>query len=96
VARRDRPGGQATADAQLCLGRVGDQPHRHGEFIALCRRVNAEPFFCVNFLSDGEKRYAARSGDAKEAAAWVRYSKPKLWQIGNETSYGTACFTRAA
>lgn len=64
------------------------------EFIDLCRRVNAEPFFCVNFLSDGEKRYAARAGDAKEAAAWVRYSRLKLWQIGNETSYGTECFTR--
>lgn len=64
------------------------------EFVDLCRRVNAEPFFCVNFLSDGDKRYAARAGDAKEAAEWARYSKLKLWQIGNETSYGTACFTR--
>ena len=64
------------------------------EFVDLCRRVNAEPFFCVNFISDGEKRYAARAGDAKEAADWVQYSKLKLWQIGNETSYGTACFTR--
>ncbi len=65
------------------------------EFVDLCRRVDAEPFFCVNFLSDGEKRYGARAGDAKEAADWVRYSKLKLWQIGNETSYGRACFTRA-
>jgi hypothetical protein len=64
------------------------------EFIDLCRRVNAEPFFCVNFLSDGEKRYAARAGGAKEAAEWVQHSKLKLWQIGNETSYGAACFTR--
>lgn len=64
------------------------------EFVDLCRRVNAEPFFCVNFLSDGERRYAARAGDAKEAAEWVQYSKLKLWQIGNETSYGTRCFTK--
>ena len=64
------------------------------EFVDLCRRVNAEPFFCVNFHCDGEKRYADRAGDAKEAAAWVRYAKLKLWQIGNETSYGTACFTK--
>jgi alpha-N-arabinofuranosidase len=64
------------------------------EFVDLCRRVNAEPFFCVNFLSDGEKRYAARAGGAKEAAEWVRYSKLKLWQIGNETSYETSCFTK--
>ena len=25
------------------------------EFIELCRRVDAEPFFCVNFLSDGAR-----------------------------------------
>lgn len=64
------------------------------EFIDLCRRVNAEPFFCVNFLGDGEKRYAARAGDAQEAAEWVRYSRLKLWQIGNETSYATTCFDK--
>jgi alpha-N-arabinofuranosidase len=64
------------------------------EFVDLCRRVNAEPFFCVNFLSDGDMRHADRTGDAKEAAAWVEYSKVKLWQIGNETSYGTARFTK--
>jgi hypothetical protein len=74
----------------------GWETHRVGtdEFVDFCRRVNAEPFFCVNFLSDGEKRYAARAGDAKEAAEWVRHSKLKLWQIGNETSYGTVCFTK--
>jgi alpha-N-arabinofuranosidase len=64
------------------------------ELVELCRRVNAELFFCVNFLSDGDKRFAARAGDAQEAAEWVRYSGLKLWQIGNETSYGTACFTK--
>jgi alpha-L-arabinofuranosidase len=64
------------------------------EFVDLCRRVDAEPFFCVNFLSDGERRFAARAGNAREAAEWVEYSKVKLWQIGNETSYGTECFTK--
>lgn len=69
------------------------------EFVDFCRRVGAEPFYCVNFLSDGEKRYAARTGDAREAADWVSYAndkglKLKLWQIGNETSYGTVCFTK--
>jgi hypothetical protein len=64
------------------------------ELVDLCRRINAEPFFCVNFLSDGDKRFAARAGDAQEAAEWVRYSRLKLWQIGNETSYDAACFTQ--
>jgi alpha-N-arabinofuranosidase len=64
------------------------------EFLDLCRRVKAEPLFCVNFLADGEKRYATRAGDAEEAAEWVRYSKSKLWQIGNETSYWASCFDK--
>src|ERR1019366_8754147 len=46
--------------------RVG--PH---DFVALCRRVGAEPFYCVNFLSDGERRFLTtpegnRTGDARE------------------------------
>jgi alpha-L-arabinofuranosidase len=45
------------------------------EFVNFCRRVGAEPFYCVNFLSDGEARCrtmreADRSGDAQEAADW--------------------------
>jgi alpha-L-arabinofuranosidase len=77
-----------------------------GEFVSLCRRVGAEPLYCVNFLSDGEKRFwntaeGNRSGDAREAAEWVSYANDpdnrerkeppfniKLWQLGNETSYG--------
>lgn len=75
----------------------GKETNRVGtdEFVSLCKRVGAEPFYCVNFLSDGEKRYAERTGDAKEAAEWVEYAKDiNLWQIGNETSYGNATFTR--
>ena len=59
----------------------GLEPHRAGthEFVDFCRRVNAEPMYCVNFLSDGEKRYANmregnRTGDAREAADWVSYA----------------------
>lgn len=85
-----------------------------GEIVELCRRVGAEPLFCVNFLSDGEAWYARtaegnRTGDAREAADWVSYcndpddrerrghgiAEPhgvKLWQIGNETSYGGSGF----
>jgi len=96
----------------------GKETNRVGthEFVDFCRRVGAEPFYCVNFLSDGEKRYRAtkegdRTGDAKEAADWVSYANDpdhperrangsaaplnlKLWQLGNETSYGNATFTK--
>ena len=87
----------------------GKETNRVGthEFVDFCRRTGAEPLYCVNFLSDGEKRY--RPGDAREAADWVSYandpdhperkrngaSQPfhiKLWQLGNETSYGTTTF----
>ena len=44
------------------------------EFVDFCRRVGAEPFYCVNFLSDGEKSYATRTADAREAADWVSYA----------------------
>jgi alpha-L-arabinofuranosidase len=96
----------------------GKETNRVGthEFIDFCRRVQAEPMYCVNFLSDGEKRYATmpegnRSGDAREAADWVSYANDpdnaerkangqaapfnlKFWQLGNETSYGNACFKK--
>jgi len=74
----------------------GKETNRVGtdEFIDLCRRVGAEPLFCVNFLSDGETRYTGRSAGAEEAADWAAYAKTKFWQIGNETSYGKVCFTK--
>jgi alpha-L-arabinofuranosidase len=97
----------------------GKETNRVGthEFVDFCRRVGgAEPFYCVNFMSDGEKRFRSmpegdRSGDAKEAADWVSYANDpdnkerkqngaaeplnlKLWQLGNETSYGNRCFPR--
>ncbi len=96
----------------------GRETNRVGtaEFVDFCRRTGAEPLYCVNFLSDGEKRYAStpegdRRGDALEAADWVDYANTpghkertahghpapfniKLWQLGNETSYGTACFKK--
>lgn len=96
----------------------GKETNRVGthEFVDFCRRVGAEPLYCVNFLSDGEQRYKStregnRTADAQEAADWVSYandpdnrerknngaSEPlhiKLWQLGNETSYGNVTFTR--
>jgi alpha-N-arabinofuranosidase len=59
----------------------GKETNRVGthEFVDFCRRVGAEPFYCVNFASDGEKRFLAtpegsRTGDAEEAADWVSYA----------------------
>jgi alpha-L-arabinofuranosidase len=90
----------------------GKETNRAGthEFVDFCRRVGAEPFYCVNFASDGEKRFLStpegnRTGDALEAADWVSYANDpddaerkrngvaepynlKVWQLGNETSYG--------
>jgi alpha-L-arabinofuranosidase len=86
------------------------------EFVDFCRRVGAEPLYCVNFLADGEQRFHTtsegdRTGDAREAADWVSYANDpdnrerkangavqplniRLWQLGNETSYGNQTFTR--
>src|SRR2546421_2427933 len=96
----------------------GKETNRVGthEFVDFCRRVKAEPMYCVNFLGDGEKRYGTtpegnRAGDAGEAADWVSYANDpehpersanghappfnlKFWQLGNETSYGNACFKK--
>lgn len=58
----------------------GKETHRVGthEFVDFCRRVTAEPLYCVNFLSDGfehfgHKAEGNRSGDAAEGADWVSY-----------------------
>jgi alpha-L-arabinofuranosidase len=83
------------------------------EFVDFCRRVGAEPLYCVNFAGDGVERYRqdGRWGDAREAADWVSYANDaehaerkkngaaaplgiKLWQLGNETSYGAQAMRR--
>jgi alpha-L-arabinofuranosidase len=95
----------------------GKETNRAGihEFVSLCRRVGAEPFYCVNFMSDGETRFRSttegdRTGTAQEVAEWVSYANDpdhrerrahghpehynlKVWQLGNETSYGNNTFT---
>ncbi len=49
------------------------------EFVDFCRRVGSQPFFCVNFESDGRQGWARppcggkRSAGPAEAAAWVDY-----------------------
>jgi alpha-L-arabinofuranosidase len=97
----------------------GKETNRVGtlEFVDFCRRTGAEPFYCVNFLSDGHREYwkagdgSVRTGDAIEAADWVSYAndpdnaerrangiaspyKIKVWQLGNETSYGRGGFIK--
>ena len=97
----------------------GKETNRVGthEFVDFSRRVGAEPFYCVNFLSDGQRRFwktregSVRTGDASEAADWVSYANDpdnaerrtngvpapyniKIWQLGNETSYGNSGFTK--
>ena len=46
-----------TSGAAKETNRVGTH-----EFVDFCRRVGAEPFYCVNFLSDGEKRFLTTAG----------------------------------
>lgn len=59
----------------------GRETNRVGthEFVDLCRRVRAEPLYCVNFMSDGVARFrntkeGNRTGTAEEAAEWVSYA----------------------
>lgn len=49
------------------------------ELADFCQQVGADPMICVNFESDGRKRYfksgnSVRTADAQEAADWVAYS----------------------
>ncbi|MCX6309083.1 MAG: hypothetical protein NTY32_09760 [Bacteroidia bacterium] len=58
------------------------------EFIAFCRRVNAEPLLVVN--TESWWINSDLDAGAKEAADWVQYCKDKnynvtYWEIGNET-----------
>ncbi len=59
----------------------GKETNRVGthEFVDFCRRVGADPLYCVNFESDGmaSLRHTPegdRSGSAGEAAEWVSYA----------------------
>lgn len=63
----------------LCWG--GVETHQVGthEFVDFCRQVGAEPFYCVNFESEGAEHWRRgpdgedRSAGPDEAAAWVDY-----------------------
>jgi alpha-L-arabinofuranosidase len=71
--RADRP-----SMLNLLWGGVESNQVGTAEFVDFSRRVGAEPLMCVNFESDGRPQYrqvkgSQRSGDAREAAAWVSY-----------------------
>ncbi|MBN1185397.1 MAG: hypothetical protein JXB49_24140 [Bacteroidales bacterium] len=58
----------------------GKETNRVGthEFMDFCRRVEAEPLICINFMSDGFKEFKIshgqdRYGTVDEAAEWVSY-----------------------
>jgi alpha-N-arabinofuranosidase len=59
----------------------GIEPNQVGthELVDFCRRVGADPLICVNFASDGRKRWQrdpkgnVRSAGPEEAAEWVAY-----------------------
>ena len=66
----------------------GPQTTDTDEFMALCRKVGAEPIFVVDLESGFVHNDIA--GAAREAAEWVAYCKQKdyrvrFWEIGNET-----------
>lgn len=62
----------------LCWGGVESNQVGTAEFVKFARLVGAEPLICVNFESDGCKRFMhakgrVRTADAREAADWVAY-----------------------
>jgi len=80
------------------------------EFVDFCRRVGTQPLYCVNFLSDGEQRgdRTAGANEAADWVSYANdpahaerkrngAAEPfgiKLWQLGNETSYGRTTFSK--
>ncbi len=63
----------------LCWGGIETNQVGTHEFVDFCRRVGTEPLLCVNFESDGRRRWQrdpkgdVRSAGPEEAAEWVRY-----------------------
>ena len=63
----------------MCWGGIDTNQVGTHEFVDFCRQTGADPFMCVNLLSDGRPYWQKtpkgdiRSADASEAADWVRY-----------------------
>jgi hypothetical protein len=74
-------GPRAARRPMLNLAWGGKESNQVGtiEFLDFCQAVGARPLICVNFESEGQKRWKAmaggdvRSAGPDEAAAWVRY-----------------------
>jgi alpha-L-arabinofuranosidase len=72
------PRSQRKPMLNLLWGGIESNQIGTAEFVDFCRQVKADPLMCVNFESDGRKRYmkdrnGIRTADAKEAAQWVAY-----------------------
>jgi alpha-L-arabinofuranosidase len=78
---KEAVGPRAARRPMLNLGWGGMESNQVGtlEFLDFCQAVGAKPLLCVNFESEGQKRWTemaggdVRSGDPQEAAAWVSY-----------------------
>lgn len=79
---KDGVGDRKKRKSKENLAWKGSEPNKIGtdEFLQLCKRINTEPQFTVNF----------GSGTPEEAAAWLEYTNKqknygvKYWEIGNE------------
>jgi alpha-L-arabinofuranosidase len=96
------PGGTESDDYLWNTHRLADKrrwPWKDGpgtmdtdEFIALCRKVGADPLICVNTEIAA---FESLEAGAKLAADWVRYCNIEkkygvvFWEIGNEPYYHT-------
>lgn len=73
------PRGRRKPMQNLLWGGIESNQVGTHEFVEFCGRVRARPFFCVNFESDGRRRWShppiggVRSAGPAEAAAWVDY-----------------------
>src|SRR5215207_4563641 len=72
------PRAQRPPMLNLLWGGIESNQVGTAEFVDFSRSVGAEPLICVNFESDGRRRYmeakgSVRTADADEAAAWVAY-----------------------
>lgn len=67
------------------------------EFVDFCRQTGADPLMCVNFESDGRKRWmrdprgSVRAAGAQEAAEWVAYCNDPGNKLRKAHGHDTPC-----
>jgi len=76
----------------------GKETNRVGthEFVSFCRRVGADPFYCVNFEGEGIAAFKRtpegdRAGSAQEAAEWVSYANDPDDRERKANGYAEPC-----